>query len=178
MPRMNAAVAPLRGAPAVRAHGLHLVNGQVEDVGPPPEWVIVYEVLKDYALERETAAVARTCTYRGVSLGFWVARQRRARTRLSRPQQDLLEALPLWTWSPRSSRWDDVYALLVTYTERTGSAKVPRTHRESGFGLGKWVSRMRSRQRSLSNSQAQALESLPGWVWHSRPSTESNSRVT
>lgn len=131
----------------------------------------VYEVLRDYALKRETAAVARTCTYQGVSLGFWVARQRQARDRLTRQQQDLLEALPLWTWSPRSSRWDDVYALLVTYAERTGSAKVPRTHRESGFGLGKWVSRMRSRRRSLSHSQVRALESLPGWVWHSRPST-------
>lgn len=171
MPRMTAADAPLRRAPAGRAHGLHVVDGQVKAVGPPPEWMTVYEVLRDYALERQTAAVARTCQYRGVSLGFWVARQRRARDRLTRQQQALLEALPLWTWSPRSSRWDDVYALLVTYTERTGSAKVPRTHRESGFGLGKWVSRMRSRRRSLSHSQVRALESLPGWVWHSRPST-------
>jgi len=171
MPRMTAADAPLRRAPAGRAHGLHLVDGQVEAVGLPPEWMTVYEVLRDYALERQTAAVARTCQYRGVSLGFWVARQRRARDRLTRQQQALLEALPLWTWSPRSSRWDDVYALLVTYTERTGSAKVPRTHREYEFGLGKWVSRMRSRRRSLSHSQVRALESLPGWVWHSRAST-------
>lgn len=171
MPRMTAAVAPLGEAPATRAHGLRLVNEQVGGVGTPREWINSYKILKDYALERRTAAVPRNCTYHGVSLGFWVARQRLGKGRLTQEQRELLEALPQWTWSPRSSRWDEVYALLATYTEQTGSAKVPRTHRESGFGLGKWVSRMRSRRHSLSDSQVQALESLAGWVWHSGPTS-------
>lgn len=165
---LEATGAPIGKTLVTRAYPLRLVNERVGEVGPSREWMDVYQILQGYALEYGTTALPRNCTYHGVSLGFWVARQRLGRTRLTQEQQELLEALPQWKWSPRSSRWEEVYAILAAYTERTGSAKVPRTYRESGYGLGKWVSRMRSRRHSLTDSQVQALESLAGWVWHSR----------
>jgi hypothetical protein len=47
----------------------------------------------------------------------------------------------------RAKDWQDGYPHLLRFAEREGHARVVRTHTESGFELGKWVSRHREMKR-------------------------------
>jgi hypothetical protein len=56
-------------------------------------------------------------------------------------------------------------AVLRQYVEREGHADVPAKHMEGNYRLGAWVVRQRMDRWVMPEDQAQALESLPGWVW-------------
>ncbi len=79
-----------------------------------------------------------------------------------------LEALPEWTWAPRVDSWEAGFDRLLSYVEREGNARVPRTFIDGrGYSLGRWVDKARRRYASgkLLASRAKRLEALPGWVW-------------
>jgi superfamily II DNA or RNA helicase len=102
-------------------------------------------------------------------LGQWVAvqRSRHAKQGIDAERVARLESLPGWSWTPRDERWEDGYAHLLAYVERTGHTRVPRDHRdEDGYPVGRWV----TKQRHLLDPQAddehaRRLEALPGWSW-------------
>jgi hypothetical protein len=71
-----------------------------------------------------------------------------------------------------TEKWETCFTALTQYTQRTGNARVPATHKEtleSGavVNLGAWVGYMRQRYRNgvLTVDRAQALASVPGWDW-------------
>ena len=79
-----------------------------------------------------------------------------------------LEARPEWTWAPRVDSWEAGFDRLLSYVEREGNARVPRTFIDGrGYSLGRWVDKARRRYASgkLLASRAKRLEALPGWVW-------------
>ncbi len=100
-------------------------------------------------------------------LGRWVAYQRRRRDEMSAEQRAAFEGLPGWEWTqPRPQRtWEDNYGILLRYVELEGHARVPTTHVEDGYKLGRWVATQRSRRDALSAEKKAALERLPGWAW-------------
>ncbi|MDD2860820.1 MAG: Helicase associated domain protein [Acidiphilium sp.] len=58
---------------------------------------------------------------------------------------------------------------LVEFAARNGNARVPKRYIEpDGFKLGKWVGSRRYEYSAgqLSKDRIEALETIPGWVWH------------
>jgi superfamily II DNA or RNA helicase len=106
----------------------------------------------------------------GYRLGQWVAVQRKLHKRLilDPRRRQLLELLPGWTWAPFASRWEEGYARLEAFGAREGHTRVPTSHQEDGFPLGRWVAGQRGqrRQQKLSPDRLAQLEALPGWVWN------------
>ncbi|MDX5929436.1 helicase associated domain-containing protein [Acidiphilium acidophilum] len=79
-----------------------------------------------------------------------------------------LEAIPGWTWSVFSARWDDGIIALRAFVEREGHANIHSKHFEpDGFKLGNWLGsrRYEYRQGVLSAERIAALEAIPGWTW-------------
>ncbi|MGH9335947.1 MAG: helicase associated domain-containing protein [Vicinamibacteria bacterium] len=103
------------------------------------------------------------------ALGAWVGRQRLAfrRGQISAEQVRLFEALPGWTWSPRSDGFRKGLSALKTFVRREGHAAVPYAHREDGFKLGSWVRSRRSEysRGRLDAERIQLLEVVSGWSW-------------
>lgn len=81
------------------------------------------------------------------------------------------------TEPPRTydTRWDHHYAALAQYAARTGTTRVPSTHREPFEGqsvpLGAWVSAQRRRGRAglLSAGRHAKLAGLADWAWGPLP---------
>jgi hypothetical protein len=53
---------------------------------------------------------------------------------------------------------------LTIYKAREGHCRVPRPHKENGFGLGQWVGNWRKKKQTLSEARRQQLDEL-GFVW-------------
>jgi superfamily II DNA or RNA helicase len=106
----------------------------------------------------------------GQRLGQWVAVQRKLYKQgtLDLRRQRLLKRLPDWTWAPFDTRWEEGYAKLQVFVAREQHARVPTSHIEDGFPLGRWVADQRERRgkRKLSDERLAQLETLPGWVWN------------
>ncbi len=109
----------------------------------------------------------------GYKLGQWVSNQRANRQdgRISDERQQLLEALPGWTWDVREAAWEDGYGRVLQFAKREGHSRVPTGYRDrDGYQLRGWVNEQRFHQRhgKLSDERRQRLEALPGWAWDSR----------
>ncbi|MDX5929434.1 DEAD/DEAH box helicase [Acidiphilium acidophilum] len=89
----------------------------------------------------------------GFKLGNWVGGRRKEYLEgiLSAERIAALEAIPGWTWSVFSARWDDGMIALRAFVEREGHTKVRDRYVEpDGFKLGIWVGSRRYEYR-LSN---------------------------
>jgi hypothetical protein len=80
-----------------------------------------------------------------------------------------LEALPGWTWNSRSSRWEQNFEAARNFAMQQGTSVLVRHARDSaGNRVGLWLQTQRYKEKSLSQSQKQLLESLPEWTWDTR----------
>ncbi len=135
-------------------------------------WHQRYEQVKEFALREGHCAITKSCGTEGLTLGYWVAEQRRRRSKLSAEQQQALEELPGWSWNKSSHdvRWERVYGLLERFVDREGFAELTTDHREEGVALGRWVGHQREffHDGTLSSSRIEALEQIPGWEWEWR----------
>ncbi|MEV0109761.1 helicase associated domain-containing protein [Nocardia sp. NPDC050799] len=88
-------------------------------------------------------------------LGQWVGVQRRAQSTgsLSAARQLRLAALPGWTWNPIADQWEHGFAILASFVEEHGHARVPKACMVGTFRLGQWVLTQRDRY---------AKERMPG----------------
>ncbi|WP_280471737.1 helicase associated domain-containing protein [Nocardia cyriacigeorgica] len=118
------------------------------------------------------ARIPRDCIVDGYTLGNWASNQRAARARgaLSADRvKRIEEAVPGWSWTALSDRWDEGFARLLAYTAEHGHALVPQLHVDkTGFRLGTWVATQRTRytSNSLSTDRIERLESVDGWAWN------------
>lgn len=79
-----------------------------------------------------------------------------------------LDSIPQWDWCRENAAWCLGFSHLQVFAAQNGNSRVTREHRtRNGFRLGQWVNRTRTgyRNRSLSSTQIQLLEALPGWQW-------------
>lgn len=138
-------------------------------------WQNNYKALLAFAAEAGHAQpIKRNKTRDGCSIGTWVQIQRaRYRSgRLPLHWQNLLEAVPGWTWTPHRSAeyqriWDQAFSALQQFVDAHGHAQ-PEWHFVGGpIRLGVWVSRQRQfhREGVLAPERARRLEALPGWEW-------------
>jgi superfamily II DNA or RNA helicase len=128
-------------------------------------WEQKFLIARQFAQRDGHARVPSGHIEDGVKLGQWIAQQRSERNALSPERVGRLEALPGWTWTVSDDTWDDRYALLWTFVNREGHARVPQCHVENGIKLGTWVQVQRDKQDRLAPERRARLERVPGWSW-------------
>ena len=105
----------------------------------------------------------------GYQMGQWVNNQRAARRqgKLSEERQRKLEALPDWSWDPKSDAWDQKFEVLARYVARHGDSRVPPGCEFEGVRLSSWcvTQRAAGARGQLSESRRRQLEALQGWAW-------------
>jgi len=105
----------------------------------------------------------------GFRLGEWVGNKRINKDSLTLERKRLLELLPGWSWDTRGDKWNEGLTQLKAYLKQTGVARPPHDHQaKDGYKLGRWVTKQRSRQDSLTPERKRLLELLPGWSWDTR----------
>jgi superfamily II DNA or RNA helicase len=132
-------------------------------------WESMFALLEEYALEFGVSHVPRARSFKGEKLGTWVANQRSAYSKgqMGIEQQRRFEALPGWTWTPGSGRWEKSFQSLRAYAEETGSVASLGDRWIEGVNLRSWVTNQRvSRGKgNLTPERQELLEGLPGWTW-------------
>jgi hypothetical protein len=102
----------------------------------------------------------------GYQLGNWVGFQRSRKDKMALDRRQRLEALPGWSWDPRSDQWEEGFSYLKEFSVREGHCRVPDGYRtDDGYQLGKWVGKQRSRKDTMALDRQRRLETLPGWSW-------------
>jgi hypothetical protein len=107
--------------------------------------------------------VPRSWKENGYRLGRWVAIQRRDADTMLALRRQRLDDLG-FEWDPRETNWEEGFRYLTMYKEREGHCRVPQSHKENGFDLGRWVSKQRGHKDTLPESRRQRLDDL-GFVW-------------
>lgn len=70
-----------------------------------------------------------------------------------------------FSFDPKEDSFNIAYKQLLNFVGREGHARVKQSHKEQGFNLGSWVSRIRGIRSRLSPQKIALFEALPGWVW-------------
>ncbi|WP_131804695.1 DEAD/DEAH box helicase [Mycobacteroides abscessus] len=126
------------------------------------QWEQMFEVIHHHS--RLTGRIAFD---RRDTRTYWiqVQRQRFRAGTLSPERIKRLEALSGWTWDVLADQWEQSYAEVCRYAERTGNVTFPDRN-----PLRSWVSRQRREFHAgkLSPDRVKLLESLPGWSWSPR----------
>jgi hypothetical protein len=122
-------------------------------------------LLKAYAEREGHARVPQSHVEERVSLGTWVATQRKNRGSIEPECRAELEAVAGWTWDPFADAFNASLECLQSYAQREGHVRVPRSHTEGDIKLGSWVSKQRHKKDKLSVDRRRQLEALPGWTW-------------
>ncbi|MEU8661795.1 DEAD/DEAH box helicase [Actinoplanes philippinensis] len=109
-------------------------------------------------------------TESGFKLGQWVVvrRQDRANGKLPDDRAEQLERFPGWAWHSRNDRFERCLAVLASYVEEHGDARVSHDHvTADGFELGKWITKQQAayKAKKLTPERIAALEAFPRWSW-------------
>ena len=100
----------------------------------------------------------------GFGLGKWINRHRTHKERLSPEQVKRLEDLD-FVWDVLQYQWDKGFQELAIYQKEFGDCLVVGSYiSSSGFKLGAWVSKQRSRKENMPSDRIKRLNAL-GFVW-------------
>jgi hypothetical protein len=102
-------------------------------------------------------------------LGGWVNKQRARMDVMGPDRRQRLEALPVWSWDPRSDQWEDGFSHLKQFSSRQGHCRVSLGYKtDDNYRLGQWVTVQRTKEETMEPDRRQRLEALPGWSWDAR----------
>lgn len=134
---------------------------------PDADFKTAIAALDDFVARTGEASVPGAHVESGVRLGAWVSSRRAEfhKGLLSGERIQILESYPDWTWTKAADTRKEALRFLSVFVQREGHSRVPATHRESGFTLGRWVYYTRRRFDLLSTEQRVELEAYPGWFW-------------
>jgi superfamily II DNA or RNA helicase len=99
----------------------------------------------------------------GYKLGSWVATQRSGEANISSARRRRLDELG-FEWDPFVADWEKGFRHLRDYEKRVGDCRVPTSHREDGYSLGRWIIAQRKNRDQLSTERQRSLDEL-GFVW-------------
>ncbi len=139
---------------------------------PKNDWRTKYEILVKY--QKKAGSVRIHCRHQegSIAIGSWISTQRIAykRDELSRERIDLLEALPGWSWYPRTESREKGLRLLKQFVAENNHSSVPYRYRPENFELAGWCSRLRYLHKTgrLDKDLESRLVSMPQWVWNTR----------
>ena len=144
-------------------------------------WDKAYEIAEAYYLKYGHLNLKKDEKYQNFTLGSWIAKQRasKAKEELSVEQIQKLDVLHMKWEQTITKSWDDIIQLLTEYKKEYGTINMPATTKFKGYGIGNWISKVRSQYRngSLSAQQIEELEDL-GIIWDTLPPTFEERRRT
>lgn len=135
------------------------------------------DLLRRYVKKHGWAAVKGETIVDGVRLHRWMAHRRAEYKRgtLERWLINGLQAIPGWTWDPRTAGHAHHLKQLRGHVARFGWDSIDQdTHSADGSRIGHWLPTMRalSRKGNLPAWLAAGLESIPGWTAEPRRSRQ------
>lgn len=109
---------------------------------------------------------------RSWGLGDWCSEQRTLHRRqlLAATRAARLEALPGWSWQPRTDHWWHTFTVLAEWVAKEQSSSPPQQLVVTGEWIGRFVNTARQAHRrgELSADKVKAFEELPAWSWNQR----------
>lgn len=135
-------------------------------------WEKACEIAEKYYQQYGTLDLKKAQKFEGFGLGAWIHKQRAAysRNQLAKEQIARLNKIHMiWELNVTKS-WDDIILLLESYKKEFGDINMPAVTKYKGYGLGYWISKVRTRYRNdeLSVSEIEELNNL-GMQWDTRP---------
>lgn len=129
-------------------------------------WHRAFALLGQFVRREGHAYVPGKHVERGFKLGVWIMGQRAHQSTMPDDRIKSLEAVPGWSWSPNDDHRRQMFALVKSFADREGHARVPKSHVEDGIALGHWVQQQRRRRLTMARPYREILESFPGWSWN------------
>ena len=129
-------------------------------------WHEKYSILTDFVSKYGHAKPKPKDVHKGVKIGGWVREQRlsRKRQKLTKAREELLEALPGWSWGPHEEAWEKGFAALLSFKQIYGHCDVKQDFVFNGFKLGSWVHNQKSRSDEVPQNRKKRLDEL-GFIW-------------
>ena len=96
------------------------------------------------------------------SLSCWCSKQRVrfARNKLEQKYINLLEKVPVWSWSANEQRWWDKYNAVISYYEKNLSLPPKNYRTEDGLDLNSWLYINNKTQADLEGKKREAIEKI------------------
>jgi hypothetical protein len=133
------------------------------------DWKEFLEELRNFKAEHNTLLVPSDyVTENNFKLGYWVAKIRNKKSKLSKVECNELQLLEGWVWSASDARWELGFLEVSRFLENNSIYDISaNTILENGYKLGNWVKHQRSHKRhnKLPLERQERLTALDGWVW-------------
>jgi superfamily II DNA or RNA helicase len=132
------------------------------------KWEEGFSVLKSFQEQTGHCRAPTGHIENGYRLGQWIGVQRfsKAQGDLSESRRRRLDEIG-FVWEPSDKRWEEGFSALQLFQNRESHCRVPASHIENGYQLGRWVGTQRTRQAMLSESRRRRLDEI-GFVWKLR----------
>jgi hypothetical protein len=127
------------------------------------DWEEGLRYLKSYKHREGHCRVPTKHDENGFRLGQWVGNRRANRDTLSGEKRRQLDELG-FDWDPLQSDWEEGYSYLKRYKDREGHCRVPLSHEENVFQLGRWACAQRREKDRMADERRRRLDGL-GFVW-------------
>jgi hypothetical protein len=127
-------------------------------------WEDGFAALTMFRAREGHCRVPRSHVEGAFKLGRWVYRQRWIRDTLSTKHRQWLDTIE-FVWDPFNSAWEAAFMALMMFKAREGHCRVPGSHVEGAFKLGRWVNMQRHKMVAMSAARMQQLDAI-GFVWN------------
>jgi hypothetical protein len=95
----------------------------------------------------------------GYRLGTWVSNQRTDANKMPPDRKRRLDELG-FVWDVHAADWENGFAALVEFEQREGHCRVPRSHIEADYKLGRWVNKQRALGEKMNVERRKKLDEL------------------
>ena len=124
------------------------------------KWDMSYYQLKKFKLENGHCHVPKDYKIDGLSLGTWVASQRKSQKKnILKPERLKKLNLINFIWDVINYEWNENYNYLKSYYAEKGHSQVPIKYKIKDCNLGSWVNNQR-RNDSISQERIDKLNKL------------------
>jgi superfamily II DNA or RNA helicase len=127
------------------------------------DWESCFAALAKFKEREGHCRVPQTHIESDYKLGTWVSNQRADANKMPPDRKSRLDQFG-FVWDARTANWEDAFAALVKFKEREGHCRVPQTHFEGDYNLGRWVSFQRAFSDRMIAERKKQLDEV-GFVW-------------